>query len=132
MTELAHTVHNSLIDKERTFTLGADALHWRDAAGEGQIAYADVSDMRLIGYTSLIGEAFQCTLRARGGGKVKIRSAHYRNLGNFEGPHGNLHAVRQGARQMHRGAGARRQVHRRQHRVVGRLARPRACYARSS
>jgi hypothetical protein len=48
------------------------------------MAYADMRDMRLIGYTSLIGEAFQCTLRARGGGNVKIRSAHYRSFGNFE------------------------------------------------
>ena len=84
MTEPAHTVRNSLIDKERTFSLGADALNWRDEAGEGHMAYADVRDMCLIGYTSLIGEARQCSLRGRGGGKVKIRSAHYRGLGNFE------------------------------------------------
>jgi hypothetical protein len=80
MTGPLPTVRNSLIDKERAFSLGADALRWRDAAGEGQMAYADVRDMRLIGYTALIGEAFQCTLRARGGGKVNIRSAHYRSL----------------------------------------------------
>lgn len=84
MSEPAHSVRNSLIDQERSFSLGADALNWRDAAGEGQMAYADVRDMRLIGYTSPIGEARQCTLRGRLGGRVKIRSAHYRGLGNFE------------------------------------------------
>jgi hypothetical protein len=84
MSEPAHSVRNSLIDQERSFSLGADALEWRDAAGEGRMAYADVRDMRLIGYTSPIGEARQCTLRDRRGGKVKIRSAHYRSLGNFE------------------------------------------------
>jgi hypothetical protein len=30
------------------------------------------------------GEQFQCTVRGRKGGKVKIRSHHYRSLGNFE------------------------------------------------
>jgi len=84
MPEPVHSVRNSLIDKERSFSLGADALHWRDAAGEGRMPYAEVRDMRLIGYTALIGEALQCTLRDRNGGKVKIRSAHYRSLGNFE------------------------------------------------
>ena len=84
MTEPAHTVRNSLIDKERSFTLGEDALTWRDDAGEGRLAYADVRDMRLIGYPSLIGEALQCTVRGRRHGKVKIRSAHYRGLGDFE------------------------------------------------
>lgn len=38
MSEPAHSVRNSLIDQERSFSLGADALNWRDAAGEGQCA----------------------------------------------------------------------------------------------
>jgi hypothetical protein len=80
----AHSVRNSLFGNERAFTLGEDALHWRDTAGEGQMPYADVRDMRLIGYASPIGEALQCTVRARWHGKIKIRSAHYRGLGDFE------------------------------------------------
>lgn len=84
MNEPTHTVRNSLIDKARTFSLGADALHWSDAGGEGQLAFKDVRDLRLIAYTSPIGETYQCTLRGRNGGKVKLRSAHYQSLNNFE------------------------------------------------
>jgi len=84
MTAPTHTVRNSLLDKERTFTLGADALCWRDRNGEGQIPYANVREMRLISYTSLVGEAFQCTVRARNDDLAKLRSAHYWRLGDFE------------------------------------------------
>ncbi len=79
-----HTVRNSLADKERIFALGPDELRWTEAGGAGQFAYADIRDMRLIAYSSPIGETFQCTLRGRSGGKVKLRSAHYRSLNNFE------------------------------------------------
>jgi hypothetical protein len=84
MSEPTHTVRNSLADKVRTFTLGPDALHWTGDAGEGQLAYKDVRDLRLISYTSPIGETFQCTLRGRDGKKIKLRSAHYQSLNNFE------------------------------------------------
>jgi hypothetical protein len=84
MTEPTHTVRNSLADKMRTFTLGPDALHWTDDGGEGQLAYRDVRVLRLIAYTSPIGETFQCTLRGRNGDKIKLRSAHYQSLNNFE------------------------------------------------
>ena len=84
MTEPTHTVRNSLADKARTFMLGPDALRWSDASGEGRLAYEDVRDMRLIAYASPIGETFQCTLRGRKGDKVKLRSAHYESLNNFE------------------------------------------------
>jgi hypothetical protein len=84
MSQPVHSVRNSLIDKERSFSLGPDALLWREAGGEGRLAYTDVRDMRLFGYPSPLGEALQCTLRSRKHGKVKIRSAHYRSLGNFE------------------------------------------------
>jgi len=84
MTEPTHTVRNSLIDKERTFALRSDAVHWSDAGGQGQMAYADVQDMRMISYPSTGGECCQCTLRDRSGNKVKLRSQHYRSLNNFE------------------------------------------------
>ena len=84
MTAPTHSVRNSLADKERSFTLGPDALHWSDAESEGRMPYAEVRDMRLIAYISPIGETFQCTIRARTGGNAKLRSAHYRSLNNFE------------------------------------------------
>ena len=84
MTAPTHTVRNSLADKERSFTLGPDALQWSDAEGEGRMPYAEVRDMRLVAYTSPIGETYQCTVRANTGDKVKLRSAHYVSLNNFE------------------------------------------------
>lgn len=84
MTAPAHSVRNGLADKERSFTLDEDALCWTDAGGgKGRMPNADVRDMRLIAYTSPIGETFQCTLRGTSG-KVKLRSAHYASLNNFE------------------------------------------------
>ena len=84
MSKLEHTVRNSLIDRERTWTLGPDALHWKSNKREGRIACGDIAKVRLIAYTSAGGEAFQCTLSVRGLGKVKIRSHSYISLGNFE------------------------------------------------
>jgi hypothetical protein len=85
MTVPAHSVRNSLADKERSFTLDEDALRWTEAGGgQERLPYADVRDMRLIAYASPIGESFQCTLRGKSGGKIKLRSAHYASLNNFE------------------------------------------------
>lgn len=85
MTVPAHSVRKSLFDEERTFTLELDALCWSGAGKSARrMPYADVRDLRLIGYASPIGESFQCTVRDRKGTKVKLRSAHYRSLNNFE------------------------------------------------
>ncbi|HUU66307.1 MAG TPA: hypothetical protein VMW57_03370 [Methyloceanibacter sp.] len=85
MTEPTNTVRNSLAEKARTLTLGPDALHWSDASGgESHLAYKDVRDLRLIAFALPVGETFQCTLRGKKGDKVKLRSAHYQSLNNFE------------------------------------------------
>ena len=84
MTETSHSVRNSLIDKERVFCLGSDALLWSETGGEVRLPYDGVRDLRLIAYGSPAGETFQCTLRSRKHGKVKIRSHHYASLGLFE------------------------------------------------
>lgn len=79
-----HTVRNSLIDRERTFSLGTGALQWKEAGGRGELRYAAVRRMRLIAYPSTGGEHCQCTLSAGRGRKVKLRSHHYSSLGAFE------------------------------------------------
>lgn len=84
MTGLTHSVRNSLADRERTFALGGDALHWRDDKAKGAMPYADVRDMRLISYASPNGTCFQCALRGKSGDKVKLRSQHYVSLNNFD------------------------------------------------
>lgn len=84
MTGLTHSVRNSLADRERTFALGGNALHWRDDKAKGAMPYADVRDMRLISYASPNGTCFQCALRGKSGDKVKLRSQHYVSLNNFD------------------------------------------------
>ena len=85
MTELIHSVRNSLASGERTFRLSNDALCWTEF-GRAQrcLAYADIRAMQLVSYASPIGRALQCMLRSKAGGKIKLRSAHYRGLGDFE------------------------------------------------
>jgi len=85
MTERTHRVRNALTSGERTFTLTDDALCWTEVGRpKGRLAYADIRAIQLISYASPIGTALQCTLRSKAGGKVKLRSAHYRGLGDFE------------------------------------------------
>jgi hypothetical protein len=84
MNEPTHEVRASLLDKRRLYRLGDDALHWQDAEREGQLAYADIVQVRLINYPSIGGNNGQCTVSDRSGKKLKIRSHHYESLGSFE------------------------------------------------
>jgi len=83
-TAPTHTVRNSLIDRQRAWTIGPDALHWREARRQGSIPYGDIRQVRLISYANTGGEQYQCVVTAAGRGRVKIRSHHYVSLGNFE------------------------------------------------
>ena len=85
MTERTHRVRNGLTSGDRTFRLAGDALCWTEPGKpEGRLAFADIGTMQLISYASPIGRALQCTLKSKAGGKVRIRSAHYLSLGDFE------------------------------------------------
>jgi hypothetical protein len=84
MSEPEHIVRASLIDRERVWSLGPDRLYWREQTRSGEIPYEDIREVRVIGYGALGGRMFQCTLRRRDAGKLKLRSHHYASLGNFE------------------------------------------------
>ena len=84
MTGPTHSVRNSLIDRERTFSLGTEALQWKETGRHGELPYAAISRMRLIAYPSTGGEHRQCSLFASRGRKIKLRSHHYRSLGAFD------------------------------------------------
>ena len=73
-----------MIDRERVWSLGPDALHWKSEKREGHIPYADIRKMRLIAYANTGGEQYQCAVSTLRQGKIKIRSHHYVSLGNFE------------------------------------------------
>ncbi|WP_346906874.1 hypothetical protein [uncultured Roseibium sp.] len=84
MTDLTHTVRNSLVDRERTFRLGTDALVIDGKAKQARVPYADIRKVQLIAYANTGGEQYQCTLSAGAHGRIKIRSHSYVSLGNFE------------------------------------------------
>lgn len=84
MTELSHRVRASLLTKERLYRLGPQALCWTENGAEHQIAYSDLTQMRLISYASYGGLQGQCTLKDSAGGKVLLRSHHYESLGSFD------------------------------------------------
>ncbi len=79
MTELTHAVRLNPLDKERIFSLGEDALHWREAGATRSLPYADIAELRLFKHG--IG---QLSVQDRGGTRIKLRSHHCRGLGSFE------------------------------------------------
>lgn len=81
---LHHSVRNSLIDRECTYTLESDQLSAEAKGGADRIPYADITSVQLIGYAGSGSRQFQARLKRRGGKPVKIRSHHYVSLGNFE------------------------------------------------
>ena len=84
MNEPIHAVRASITGGERRFMLDSDTLSWNDDKGSDRIRYADISRVQLIKYPAAGGEHCQCTLSMRRGGKLKIRSHHYKSLGSFE------------------------------------------------
>ena len=84
MPERSHVVRTSLHTRERSYSLGPNALHWKEDEGEGQIEYADIHQMRLVSYLYYNYMHRQCTLHVRSGGKTCIRSHHYESLGKFD------------------------------------------------
>jgi hypothetical protein len=84
MAEPAFTDRNSLIDRELTFRLGPEAITWLEGNRQIKIDYADVGSVKLVSYGSFGGMQTQCTLRAKPGGKLKLRSHSYVSLGLFE------------------------------------------------
>lgn len=83
-TDIRYAARNSIVDVECTFTVGRTALFIRRGSSERQVPYSDFTSVRLFSYAGGGGETFQATLHRRHGKPVKIRSHHYRGLGNFE------------------------------------------------
>ena len=84
MTDLAHTVRNSLVDREWTFRLDTDALVIDGKAKQVRVPYDDIRKVQLIAYANTGGEQYQCALSTGSHGRIKIRSHSYVSLGNFE------------------------------------------------
>jgi len=84
MQEISHSVRNSLLGRERTYTLAGSGVEWRDNKSRGQVPYTSVSSIGLLSYMSLDGQIGQCTIRSRKHGQLKLRSHSYEKLGVFD------------------------------------------------
>ena len=84
MDEPTYVNRISLLDRERVYQLGPDAIAWRDRGESRKIAYRDFTDIRVIKYPSFGGDHSQCTLRSGSSGKVVLRSHAYVSLGLFD------------------------------------------------
>ena len=81
---LHHKVRNSLLDTERHFRLEPDALTWEEGEKSTTVRYDEIRSVQLIGYAGAGGRHLQARLGLANGDVVKIRSHHYRGIGNFE------------------------------------------------
>ena len=79
-----HSVRNSLLDRERRFSLGAAEIRWADQDATGTMALSQFASVELLTYPGNAARIGQCTIRNRDGGKIKFRSHSYVSLGNFE------------------------------------------------
>lgn len=79
-TEPFYAVRNSLMDAERQFRLGPNAIEW----DTGSIAYKDVRQVRLFSYVATGTDVTQITIKAIGRRPLKIRSHSFVSLGRFE------------------------------------------------
>lgn len=92
MSGFAHTARAGLISKTRTYSLGPDALQWSEDGREGQLLYADVDAVTLVGNlrqspatTGSRGRfySYKCVV-ASPRNKVRISSAHYKFSGSTD------------------------------------------------
>ncbi len=87
-SNLAHSVRNSLRDKETAFTLGDDALDWDTGSEQGSISYREIDQLNLITYGTDAADPEvvhgQLTLRTGSGASLKLRSHHLKGLGSYE------------------------------------------------
>ncbi|MAY61194.1 MAG: hypothetical protein CML29_03200 [Rhizobiales bacterium] len=79
-----HSVRNSMIDSERAYRLGPDAVEWMEKGKKDSLRYADISAVNLITYAGTGATIGQAKITSRQGGSFKIRSHHYKGLAQFE------------------------------------------------
>lgn len=84
MTTIVHEVRPSLLGATYSYRFEDDALHWQAGRSKGQIAFADITRIRLVTYVADGETQGQCTLKQRSGKPLKIRTHHYNGLGDFE------------------------------------------------
>ncbi len=84
----AHSVRNSLRDRETAFRLGDDALTWDNGGEQGSIPYQDIEHLNLITYGADAADPAaihgQLIIRTRTGPTLKLRSHHLKGLGSFD------------------------------------------------
>lgn len=84
MTGETHSVRISMLAKDRTFRLGDDSLTWQEQGEEGAVMLDRIDEVNLITYAGPDGTYGQCTVFAKPGKPLKLRSHHFRGFGSFE------------------------------------------------
>ena len=81
MTELTHAGRRRFFDRERTYTLGDNALTWQAGEAPQSLRYDAIGEVRLLKYG--FGQG-QLSIRDRDGNTMKLRSHHRRGWGSLE------------------------------------------------
>ncbi len=84
MTTVVHEVRPSTLGATYTYRLEDDGLRWEAGRSKGQIAYADITHVRLVTYVAEGETQGQCKLKQRSGRPMRIRTHHFDGLGNLE------------------------------------------------
>lgn len=83
--EQTYAFVSGLFGRERTFRLGANALHWEDGRHSGSIAYADVETVHMYRTSLPYGYGTQiCTVRSRAGSRCNLKSKSFRPWGRSD------------------------------------------------
>jgi len=83
--EQAYSFVSGIFGGERTFRLGANALHWEDGRHSGSIAYADVDTVHMYLSSQPYGHGTQiCTIRSRAGARCDLKSKSFRPWGRSD------------------------------------------------
>ena len=81
-----HSFRASVFSKERTYSLGPDALLWSDAGGgSGRVPYADILRVHIYSMPPTFGQTIRRTiLKGRFKGKLMIAATHFLGVGRTE------------------------------------------------
>lgn len=85
MTEQLYVTRRNIFSRhDRTYSLGADAVHWWEGSKSGHVPYADIDRVQVYASSSYTSAHAHCILRDRRKKKTRIQSFRFKGLGRFE------------------------------------------------
>jgi hypothetical protein len=83
--ELSYVCRLSALEKERQWTLSADALSWRAENFQDSVPLSEIAEIRLLCTpTRYEAKLFRCQIRARSGKSWEWKSHHFAGFAQFE------------------------------------------------